>query len=153
MHWIAIYLVLAIGLVAPDPILALNEESPQQPSAQARLQQVLDAEGGTTVYKDATGAVHSTTDLPTGERIITVQPPQSPALNLGPPLQLNNQTMQFPPPPSAPAQPPAPEFPQRARPGLNLSSPLQLNNQTIQFPPPPVVPAQPPAPEYPQRAR
>ncbi|MBK9306540.1 MAG: hypothetical protein IPM58_05490 [Nitrospira sp.] len=115
MHWIAISLVLAIGLVEPNPILALNEGSSQQPSAQERLQQVLDAEGGTTVYKDATGAVHSTTDLPTGERIITVQPPQSPGLNLGPPLQLNNQTLPFPPPPAIPAQPPAPEYPQRAR--------------------------------------
>lgn len=115
MHWIAIYLVLVIGLVEPDPILALNEESPQQPSAQERLQQVLDAEGGTTVYKDATGTVHSTTDLPTGERLITVQPPQSPGLNLGPPLQLNNQTLPFSPPPTAPAQPHAPDYPQRAR--------------------------------------
>lgn len=115
MPWIAIYLVLTIGLVRPGLLLASDEESSQQPSAKERLQQVLDAEGGTTVYKDATGAVHSTTDLPTGERIITVQPPQSPGLNLGPPLQLNNQAIQFPPPPSAPAQPSAPEFPQRAR--------------------------------------
>lgn len=115
MHWIAIYVVTVIGLGVASPPVALAEEPPHQPSAQDRLQQVLDAEGGTTVYKDATGTVHSTTDLPTGERIITVQPPQSPGLNLGPPLQLNNQTMQFPPPPSAPAQPPAPEFPQRAR--------------------------------------
>ena len=115
MHRIAIYLVVTIGLGYPMPLFALEKELPQQPSAKERLQQVLDAEGGTTVYKDATGAVHSTTDLPTGERIIRVQPPQSPAMNLGPPLQLNNQTIQFPPPPSAPAQPPAPEFPQRAR--------------------------------------
>jgi len=115
MYWIAITLVLAMGLFGPGPLLALDEEASQQPSAKERLQQVLDAEGGTTVYKDAIGAVHSTTDLPTGERIITVQPPQSSGLNLGPPLQLNNQTLQFPPAPLAPAQPPAPEFPQRAR--------------------------------------
>lgn len=115
MQWIAINLVTAIGLGVASPLVVLAEEQSHQPSAQERLQQVLDAEGGTTVYKDATGTVHSTTDLPTGDRIITVQPPQSPGLNLGPPLQLNNQTMQFPPPPAVPAQPPAPEYPQRAR--------------------------------------
>ena len=115
MHWIATCLIMAIELVGPGLMLASNEEPSQQPSAHERLQQVLDAEGGTTVYKDATGTVHSTTDLPTGEQIITVQPPQSPGLNLGPPLQLNNQTIQLPPSPSAPAQLPAPEFPQRAR--------------------------------------
>ena len=115
MHWMAIYLVLTIGLVEPGPTLASNEESSQQPSAHERLQQVLDAEGGTTVYMDPSGNVHSTTDLPNGERIITVQPPQSPAMNLGLPLQLNNQPRQFPPPPPVPAQPPVPQFPQRAR--------------------------------------
>lgn len=115
MQWIAIYFVLAIGLIEAGPAFASSEEPSQQPSAHERLQQVLDAEGGTTVYKDATGAVHSTTDLPTGERIITVQPPQSPGLNLGPPLQLNNQTIQFPPPSAVPAQPPAPDYPQKAR--------------------------------------
>ncbi len=96
-------------------MLALDAESSQQPSTQERLQQVLDAEGGTTVYMDPSGNVHNRTDRPTGEQIMTVQPPQSPAINLGPPLQLNNQTIQFPPPPPVPAQPPAPEFPQRAR--------------------------------------
>jgi len=115
MHWIAISFVVIIEVVEPCSLLASEEEPSQQPSAKERLQQVLDAEGGTTVYKDSGGNVHTTTDLPNGERIITVQPPQSPAMNLGPPLQLNNQTLQFPPPPPAPAQPPAPEFPQRAR--------------------------------------
>lgn len=91
------------------------EELPQQPNAQERLQQVLDAEGGTTVYMDPDGNVHNRTDLPTGKRIVTVQPPQSPAMNLGPPLQLNNQPIQVPPPPPISAQPPAPEFPQSAR--------------------------------------
>jgi len=115
MYRIAICLIMAVELGGHSPLLAAEEESPQQPSAQERLQQVLDAEGGTTVYMDPSGNVHSTTDLPTGERIITVQPPQSPAMNLGPPLQLNNRTLQFPPPPPVPAQPPPPEFPQRAR--------------------------------------
>lgn len=94
-------------------LLAGGEEPSQQPSAQERLRQVLDAEGGTTVYMDPAGNVHTSTDLPNGEHTVIVQPPQSPAINLGPLLQLNSQTIQFPPPP--PAQPPALEFPQRAR--------------------------------------
>lgn len=115
MHWIAIIFVVVIELVWPGLLLASKEEPSQQPSAKERLQQVLDAEGGTIVYKDPAGNVHTTTDLPNGDRIITVQPPQIPGLNLGPPLQLNNRTLQLPPPPPTPAQPPAPDFPQRAR--------------------------------------
>lgn len=115
MNWIAIYLILLIGVGGPVPLLAGAEESASQPSAKDRLQQVLDAEGGTTVYMDAAGNVHSMTDLPNGNRIIRVQPPQIPGLNLGPPLQLRNQTLQLPPPPPVPAQPPPPDFPQRAR--------------------------------------
>lgn len=95
--------------------LAIGEESPPQPSAKERLQQVLDAEGDTTVHMDAAGNVHTSTNLPNGEQIIRVQPPQIPGLNLGPPLQLHNRTLQLPPPPSGPAQPPPPEYPQRAR--------------------------------------
>ena len=94
-------------------MLAAKEEPPQQPSAKERLNQVLNAEGGIQVYKDHQGNVESTTVLPNGERVIVVQPPQSQGFNVGPPLQLNNQTLTFPPPP--PAQPPAPEFPQRVR--------------------------------------
>lgn len=94
---------------------ASDEKPSQQPSAKERLQQVLDAEGGTTVYMDPAGNVLTTTDLPNGERTVIAQPPQSPAINLGPPLQLNNRTLQLPPPPPTPAQPPTPEFPQRAR--------------------------------------
>ena len=115
MHRIAICFVTAIGLVGPSSLLASDVESSQQPSAKERSQQVLDAEGGTTVYMDPAGNVHSTTNLPNGERTVIVQPPQSQAMNLGPLLQMNNQTVRFPPPPLVPAQPPAPEFPQRAR--------------------------------------
>lgn len=115
MRWIAICFVMAIGLLGPCSLLASDEWSSQQPSAKERLQQVLDAEGGTTVYKDPAGNVHTTTDLPNGDRIISVQLPQIPGLNLGPPLQLNNRTLQLPPSSPTPAQPPAPEFPQRAR--------------------------------------
>ncbi|MFO0699042.1 MAG: hypothetical protein U0236_07420 [Nitrospira sp.] len=115
MERIAVCLILIIGTGCPSLSLALGGDPPQQPSAKERLQQVLDAEGGTTVYMDAAGNVHNTTDLPNGDRIIRVQPPQIPGLNLGPPLQLNNQTLQLPPPPPVPAQSPPPEFPQKAR--------------------------------------
>lgn len=115
MPWITICLAVTIGCVGLRLAVASDGVSSQQPSAQERLQQVLDAEGGATVYMDPVGNVHTTTDLPNGERIEIVQPPQSPAINLGPPLQLNNQTIQLPPPPAPPVQPLTPEFPQRAR--------------------------------------
>ncbi len=115
MDRMAIYLSIIIGTVWPIPLLAAMEEPSPQPSAKERLNQVLGQEGGTQVYKDDQGNVESTTVLPNGERIIKVQPPTSPAFNTGPPLQLHNQTFQLPSPPPAPAQPPAPEFPQRAR--------------------------------------
>ncbi|HMS82413.1 MAG TPA: hypothetical protein PKD12_02030 [Nitrospira sp.] len=117
MNQTALRAMLIFVTSCPSLSLVLGGDQPQQqqPSAKDRLQQVLNAEGGTTVYMDAAGNVHSTTDLPNGDRIIRVQPPQIPGLNLGPPLQLNNQTLQLPPPPPVPAQPPPPDFPQRAR--------------------------------------
>ncbi len=111
----ALRLMIALIAGSPGLPLAMGEEPPQQPSAKDRLQQVLNSEGGTTVYMDAAGNVHSTTDLPNGDRIIRVQPPQIPGLSLGPPLQLNNRTLQLPPTPPVPAQPPPPDYPQRAR--------------------------------------
>lgn len=115
MNRIAALLMITIGTAWPGLLWAGGEELAAQPSAKERLQQVLDAEGGTTVYMDTSGNVHTTTDLPNGDRIIRVQPPQIPGLNLGPPLQLNNRTLQLPPPPPVPVQPPPPEYPQRAR--------------------------------------
>jgi hypothetical protein len=115
MTRIAVCLVIMIGTGWASLLPAAAEESPQQPSAKERLNQVLGPEGGIHVYKDDQWNVESTTVLPNGERIIKVQPPTSPAFNTGPPLQLHNQTFQLPSPPPAPAQPPAPEFPQRAR--------------------------------------
>ena len=108
-------IIIVIVTVWPSPLLAGGEEWSQQPSARERLNQVLDPGGGIQVYKDHYGNVENTINLPDGERIMTVQPPQSPGFNVGPPLQLNNQTLTFPPPPPPPAKPPAPEFPQRAR--------------------------------------
>lgn len=115
MDRIAVCLIIILGTVWPSLSLAAAEEPPQQPSARERLNQVLGQEGGTQVYKDDQGNVENTINLPNGERIIKVQPPLSPGFNTGPPLQLHNQTFQLPPPSPAPAHPPAPEFPQRAR--------------------------------------
>ncbi|MFO0699545.1 MAG: hypothetical protein U0236_09965 [Nitrospira sp.] len=111
----ACLIVIVTSSVSPTLLLA-NEDGPaQQPSAQERLNQVLNSEGGTQVYKDAQGNIHNTTVLPTGEEIKMVQPPLSPGFNTGPPLQLNGGHFQPPPPPPTPAKPPAPDFPQRAR--------------------------------------
>ncbi|MEK9140124.1 MAG: hypothetical protein AAB308_03625 [Nitrospirota bacterium] len=115
MYRIAVFLIIIIGTEWPNLLFAGEEGQSQQPSARERLNQVLGPEGGVQVYKDHKGNVETTIELPNGERRITVQPPQSPSMNLGPPLQLNKQTFQLPPPPPTPAQPPAPEFPQRAR--------------------------------------
>jgi hypothetical protein len=104
-----------MGIIWPSLLPTAAEERSQQPSAKERLNQVLDPEGGIQVYKDHRGNVESTINLPNGERIIKIQPPASQGFNVGPPLQLNNQTFQFPQPVPPPAQPPAPEFPQRAR--------------------------------------
>jgi hypothetical protein len=110
---VGFFIILGIGW--PSLALAVGEEPPPQPGAKERLQQVLDAEGGTAVYMDPAGNVHTSTTLPNGDHIMRVQPPQSPGRNLGPPLQLHNRTFQLPPPPSVPAQPAVPEFPQKAR--------------------------------------
>lgn len=108
-------IITIIATIETSMVPAVAEQPSQQPSAKERLNQVLDTEGGMQVYKDHKGNVESTIVLPNGERIITVQPLQSPGLNLGPPLQSNNQTLTFPPPSQPPAAPPAPEFPQKAR--------------------------------------
>ena len=142
MYWIVACLSMMVITGWTSLPLALGEEPLQQPGAKDRLQQVLDGEGGTTVYMDASGNVHSTTDLPNGDRIVTVQPPQIPGLNLGPPLQLNNRPLQLQQTAPVPTQPPPPDFPQRA-----------LNNRTLQLPPTPPAPAQSPPPDFPQRAR
>jgi hypothetical protein len=115
MHRITAFVIILVGAIGPSLLFAGGEEPSQQPSAQERLNQVLGSEGGTTVYKDRKGSVESTITLPGGEQIITVQPPQGAGINLGPPLQLHNQTLRFPPQLPNPALPPPPDFPQRAR--------------------------------------
>ena len=96
-------------------LLAADELLPQVPGLNERLNQALGSEGGgVQVYKDPTGNVGTILDPPGGERRITVQPPQSPSMNLGPPLQLHNQPLQLPlaVPPTHPS---SPSFPQKAR--------------------------------------
>jgi hypothetical protein len=115
MRRITAFVVILMGIIGPTLSIADGEEPSQQPNAQERLNQVLDSEGGTTVYKDRKGTVESTINLPGGEQITTVQPPQGAGINLGPSLQLHNQTLRFPPQPPVPALPPPPDFPQRAR--------------------------------------
>ncbi|MFO0699970.1 MAG: hypothetical protein U0236_12130 [Nitrospira sp.] len=107
--------IILVWNLSPSLLLAQGEAPAQQPTAQERLNQVLDAEGGTHVYKDAEGNTHSTTVLPNGQETIVVQPPLSPGFNAGPPLQLNGGHLQLPPASPAPAKPPGPDFPQRAR--------------------------------------
>ena len=114
MRRITPFVIILVGTMWSCLLLAA-EDSSQQPSARERLNQVLGSEGGIQVYKDHKGNVESTINLPNGERIIKVQPPPSPGLNLGPPLQLHNQAFQLPSPPPVPAQPPTPEYPQKAR--------------------------------------
>ena len=115
MWVLAASVIVTLVVMRPGLLTASDDHPPPQPTAKERLEQVLTPEGGIHVYKDASGGVKNTIILPNGERIITVQPPQGSGLNLGPPLQLNNQTFQSSPPAPSPAQPPASEFPQRAR--------------------------------------
>ncbi|WP_173044906.1 hypothetical protein [Nitrospira sp. KM1] len=95
-------------------VLAASEESSPIPGFNQRLNDFLGSEGGVQVYKDADGNVGTVIDPPGGVRQGIVQPPPSPSMNLGPPLQLN--APKFPvPQPVTPTQPPAPDFPQKAR--------------------------------------
>jgi len=84
------------------------------PGFNERLHQALGSEDGARVYKDPEGNVGTILDPPAGERRVTVQPPQSPSMNLGPPLQRHNLSSQLPPT-MTPAHPSSPDFPQNAR--------------------------------------
>lgn len=100
--------------MAASMLLACEEQPPHAPGFNERLNQALGSEGGAQVYKDPEGNVGTILDPPGGERRITVQPPQSPSMNLGPPLQLHTPPSQMPPAP-APAHSSFPDFPQKAR--------------------------------------
>ena len=109
-----VVLLAIVGAAWPSMVLAYEEQPPQVPSFNERLKQVLGSEGGAHVYKDPEGNVESVLDPPGGQRRVTVQPPPSPSMNLGPPLQLHNPPFQLPPP-VTPAHPSSPDFPQKAR--------------------------------------
>jgi hypothetical protein len=113
MYTMVLFLAI-MGVVWPIMLLACEEQPPRAPGFNERLNQALGSEGGAQVYKDPEGNVGTILDPPGGERRVTVQPPQSPSMNLGPPLQLHNPPPQLPSAP-IPAHPPAPEFPQKAR--------------------------------------
>jgi hypothetical protein len=113
MYKTVIFLAV-VGMAWPDMLLALDEPRIQVPGFNQRLKQALGSEGGAYVYKDHAGNVESVLDPPGGRPRVTVQPPPSPSMNLGPPLQLHNPPVQLPPV-VAPAHPSPPEFPQKAR--------------------------------------
>lgn len=113
MNKIGIVLVI-VGVAWPSMVLAAEEPSSQVPGFNERLNQALGSEGGVQVYKDPAGNVGTILDPPGGERRIMVQPPQSPSMNLGPPLQLHNQPLQLPQA-VTPTLPSSPSFPQKAR--------------------------------------
>ncbi len=113
MYKLGIFLAV-VGMSWTSMLLAADEPPSQVPGFNERLNQALGSEGGVQVYKDPAGNVGTILDPPGGERRIMVQPPQSPSMNLGPPLQLHNPPSQLPPA-MPPTHPPVPDFPQKAR--------------------------------------
>jgi hypothetical protein len=112
MYKLVVFLVM-VGVAWASMLLAAEEPPPHVPGFNERLNQVLGSEGGVQVYKDPEGNVGTILDPPGGTRRVTVQPPQNPSINLGPPLQLHNPPSQLPPA-VPPPQPSAPNVPQRA---------------------------------------
>jgi hypothetical protein len=78
------------------PAYALEAEPTVPPGFNPMLDQALKGEGGVQVYMDREGNVGTVTDTGTGHRTFSVQPPQSPSINLGPPVQLRNKSLSFP---------------------------------------------------------
>jgi hypothetical protein len=103
-----------LGLAQATPLLASEEQPPDTPGFNERLNEALGSEGGVQVYKDAEGNVGTVLDPPGGERRFTVQPPQSPSINLGSPLQLHDPPS-FIPQPVVPVEPLMPDLPQHTR--------------------------------------
>jgi hypothetical protein len=113
MYKLGIFLA-TVGMSWTSMLLVAEEPPSQVPGFNERLNQALGSEGGVQVYKDPAGNVGTILDPPGGERRIAVQPPQSPSMNLGPPLQLHNQPLQLPQA-VTPTLPSSPSFPQKAR--------------------------------------
>jgi len=109
-----VFFLALVGMTGPNMLLAVEEQPPPTAGFNERLNEALGSEGGVQVYMDPEGNVGTILDPPGGERRVTVQPPQSPSMNLGPPLQLNHPPFQLPPAES-PVHPPTPDFPQKAR--------------------------------------
>ncbi len=109
MHILAIMVTGLLGMIEVPPLLASEEQPSPTPGFNERLDRALGSEGGVQVYMDPEGNVGTVLDPPGGERRFTVQPPQSPSINLGPPLQLHNPPSQLPQPvgPTHPLMPPS----------------------------------------------
>jgi len=106
--------ILWMVTFSPHCRSALAEDAPPPAGFNQRLNDFLGSEGGVQVYKDDQGNVGTIIDPPGGERRMTVQPPQSPSLNVGPPLQLHDPRSRDVEA-SGPADRTAPDFPQKAR--------------------------------------
>lgn len=114
------FAAILVMLDGPVNVQATGTEAPviAVPGFNERLNRALGSEGGVQVYQDSDGNVGTLIDPPGGERRFTVQPPPSPSMNLGPPLQLHQAPVPLPPfsvPPPLPCPPPAAQFPQKAR--------------------------------------
>lgn len=107
-------ILLAMVMIWPSMLPASEEQPPQVPSVRERVRNALGSEGGASLYKDFEGNVETMLDPPGGERRVTVQPPQSPSMNLGLPLQRHNAPF-YVPHVVVPAGPPVPDFPRKAR--------------------------------------
>ncbi|MBD0316318.1 MAG: hypothetical protein ICV75_06475 [Nitrospiraceae bacterium] len=106
---------LVVGCSVPDMTVVIDQPTqPRIPGFNERLNQALGSEGGVQVYQDGAGNVGTIIDPPGGERRFSVQPPPSPSMNLGPPLQLSPPPV-LAPPTTTPAPPSAQDFPQKAR--------------------------------------
>ena len=93
---------------------AVESERADPPGLNPILDQALKGEAGVQVYVDKEGNIGTVIDAGPGHRSFILQPPPSPSLNFGPPLQLHNKSLSLPiNPPSAatgdasPASPPA----------------------------------------------
>jgi len=113
MYKTAVFLAI-VGVAWPSMLLASEEQPSQAPGVNERLNRALGSEGGAQVYMDPEGNVETVLDPPGGEPRVTVQPPQSPSMNLGPPMQLHHPPFHVPQA-VVPAEPPVPDFPQKAR--------------------------------------
>jgi len=96
MYLLAVTVAGLLGLAQATALLASDEQPLHTPGFNKRLNEALGSEGGVQVYKDLQGNVGTVLDPPGGERRVTVQPPQSPSINLGPPLQLHSPPSSIP---------------------------------------------------------